>query len=38
MDTVKWDAFRKEVVRIALTSGLRGRQIADDVGVGLSQG
>jgi len=36
MGTVKTEAFRKEAVRIALTSGLRRRQVADDLGVGLS--
>ena len=30
------DEFRKDAVRIALTSGLSRRQVADDLGVGLS--
>ena len=30
------DEFRKEAVRIALTSGLSRRQVADDLGVGFS--
>ena len=30
------DEFRKDAVRIALTSGLTRRQVADDLGVGLS--
>ena len=34
--TGKTDEFRKDAVRIALTSGLSRRQIADDLGVGLS--
>lgn len=29
------DEFRKDAVRIALTSGLSRRQVADDLGVGL---
>ncbi|TCP58544.1 transposase [Rhodovulum bhavnagarense] len=36
MSTVRTDEFRKEAVRIALTSGLIRRQVADDLGVGLS--
>ena len=30
------DEFRKDAVRIALTSGLTRKQIADDLGVGVS--
>lgn len=30
------DEFREDAVRIALTSGLTRRQVADDLGVGLS--
>ena len=30
------DDFRREAVRIALTSGLTRRQVASDLGVGLS--
>ncbi|MBL4929443.1 IS3 family transposase [Fuscibacter oryzae] len=36
MSTVRTDEFRKDAVRIALTSGLSRRQVADDLGVGLS--
>ncbi|WP_128910914.1 transposase, partial [Tropicibacter alexandrii] len=36
MSTVRTDEFRKDAVRIALTSGLTRRQVADDLGVGLS--
>lgn len=36
MGTVRTDEFRKDAVRIALTSGLTRRQVADDLGVGLS--
>lgn len=36
MGTVRTDEFRKDAVRIALTSGLSRRQVADDLGVGLS--
>ena len=36
MGTGKTDEFRKDAVRIALTSGLSRRQVADDLGVGLS--
>ena len=35
MGTVRTDEFRKDAVRIALTSGLTRRQVADDLGVGL---
>ena len=30
------DEFRQDAVRIALTSGLTRRQVADDLGVGMS--
>ena len=30
------DEFRKDAVRIALTSGLTRRQFADDLGIGMS--
>ncbi len=30
------DEFRKDAVRIALTSGLKRKQVADDLGVGMS--
>ena len=36
MSTVRTDEFRKEAVRIALTSGLSRRQVADDLEVGFS--
>ncbi|MBB3987325.1 transposase [Sagittula marina] len=36
MGTGRTDEFRKNAVRIALTSGLSRRQVADDLGVGLS--
>jgi len=36
MGTVITDEVRKDAVRIALTSGLTRRQVADDLGVGLS--
>ena len=36
MGTVRTDEFRKDAVRIALTSGLTRKQIADDLGVGIS--
>jgi len=36
MGTGRTDAFRKDAVRIALTSGLSRKQIADDLGVGMS--
>lgn len=33
----KWtDEFRPDAVRIALTSGLTGKQVASDLGVGVS--
>ena len=36
MSTGRTDETRKEAVRIALTSGLSRRQVADDLGVGFS--
>ena len=36
MGTVRTDEFRKDAVRIALTSGLTRKHIADDLGVGMS--
>jgi transposase len=36
MSTGRTDEFRKDAVRIALTSGLARRRVADDLGVGLS--
>ena len=36
MGTGRTDEFRKDAVRIALTSGLSRKQIADDLGVGMS--
>ena len=30
------DEFRQDAVRIALTSGLTSKQVADDLGVGMS--
>ena len=36
MGTGRTDEFSKDAVRIALTSGLSRRQVADDLGVGLS--
>jgi transposase-like protein len=36
MSTVRTDEFRKDALRIALTSGLSRKQIADDLGVGMS--
>ena len=35
MSTGRTEEFRKEAVRIALTSGLSRRQVADDLGVGF---
>ncbi len=35
MGTGRTDEFRKDAVRIALTSGLTRRQVADDLGVRL---
>jgi transposase len=36
MGTGRTDEFRKDAVRIALTSGLSRQQVADDLGVGKS--
>lgn len=36
MAALHTDEFRREAVRIALTSGLTRRQLASDLGVGLS--
>lgn len=36
MVTGRTDELRKDAVRIALTSGFSRRQVADDLGVGLS--
>ena len=36
MGTGRTDEFRKDAVRIALTSGLSRRQVANDLGVGMS--
>lgn len=36
MGTGRTDEFRKDAVRIALTSGLKRQQVADDLGVGMS--
>ena len=36
MVTVRTDEFRKDVVRIALTSGLSRKHMADDLGVVIS--
>ncbi len=36
MGTVRTEEFRKDAVRIALTSGLSRKQIAEDLGVGMS--
>ena len=36
MGTARTDEFRKDAVRIALTSGLSRKQIADDLGIGMS--
>ena len=36
MGTGRTDEFRKDAVRIALTSGLSRKKIADDLGVGMS--
>jgi hypothetical protein len=36
MGIARTDEFRKDAVRIALTSGLSRKQIADDLGVGMS--
>ena len=34
MGQIRTDEFRKDAVRIALTSGLTRRQVAEDLGVG----
>jgi transposase len=36
MGLKRTDEFRQDAVRIALTSGLTRRQVADDLGVGMS--
>lgn len=36
MGLKRTDEFRKDTVRIALTSGLTRRQVGDDLGVGMS--
>ena len=36
MGTKRTDEFRQDAVRIALTSGLTRKQVADDLGVGMS--
>ena len=36
MGTKRTDEFRQDAVRIALTSGLTRKQVASDLGVGLS--
>ena len=36
MGLKRTDEFRKDAVRIALSSGLTRRQLADDLGVGMS--
>ena len=36
MGTVRTDEFRKYAVRMALTSGISRKQVADDLGVGMS--
>ncbi len=36
MGLKRTDAFRQDAVRIALTSGLNRRLVADDLGVGMS--
>ena len=36
MGTARTDEFRKDAVRIALTSGLSRKQIAYDLGIGMS--
>jgi len=37
MGLKRTDEFRKDAVRIALTSGLKRKQVADDLGVGCCQ-
>ena len=36
MGRTRTDEFRKDAVRIALSSGLTRKQVADDLGVGMS--
>ena len=36
MGLKRTDEFRQDAVRIALTSGLARKQVADDLGVGMS--
>ena len=36
MAAIHGDAFKRDAVRIALTSGLTRRQVASDLGIGLS--
>ncbi len=36
MGLKRTDEFRQDAVRIALTSGLTRKQVADDLGVGMS--
>lgn len=36
MTTIHSDEFKRDAVRIALTSGLTRRQVASDLGIGLS--
>jgi len=36
MGRTRSDEFRKDAVRIALTNGLTRKQVADDLGVGMS--
>ena len=36
MGLKRMDEFRKDAVRIALTSGLTRKQVADDLGIGMS--
>ena len=36
MGLKRTDEFRKDAVRIALTSGLTHKQVADDLGIGMS--
>ena len=36
MGLKRTDEFRQDAVRIALTSGLTGKQVADDLGIGMS--
>ena len=36
MGRTRTDEFRKDAVRIALTSGLTRKQVAEDLGVGMS--